>query len=85
MYLNHTSIQTGIASTGRGRLACGPRRGVRDGEPAGGGVSRRDLLVLVRTSALAANSLPVLAQGADLSALRGEIASSGSSTVGLLA
>jgi phosphate transport system substrate-binding protein len=60
------------------------RRNQRMGNPCRAARLRQGLFALVLTSGLAASSLPVLAQESDLNALRGEIASDGSSTVGLL-
>ncbi len=54
------------------------------GNPRRAAPLRQGLLALALTCGLAASSLPVVAQETDLSALRGEIASDGSSTVGLL-
>jgi phosphate transport system substrate-binding protein len=56
----------------------------RMGNPGSAVMLHRGLLGLVLTSVLAASAIPVLAQETDLSALRGEIAADGSSTVGLL-
>ena len=54
------------------------------GNPRRAAPLRQGLLALALTCGLAASSLLVVAQETDLSALRGEIASDGSSTVGLL-
>ena len=54
------------------------------GNPRRAAPLRQGLLALALTCGLAASSFPVLAQETDMSALRGEIASDGSSTVGLL-